>query len=395
MTAYIVKRYRSNPMLLAPFAAKYLKPATATHKVGRACWIAGAPSWLPALVLAVATAGCATEVTDQPVETRVSASTTDPSIFGGAKDDDSSAIPGVVALRVGVGTTFELCSGALVAPNLVLTARHCVTKNATTSVACDENGHSANGPHVSGDEEPANIAVYTGSSPSFAKPGVAKGRAIVSPTGPYLCDSDIALVVLDSPIEGIAPLAVRIHATARKGEVIRSIGYGQNDEASPIGTRFRKAGVEVLAQGKAVSPSKTPLGTHEFEVGKSICQGDSGGPAISEETGAVIGVVSRGGGCDDDFGHIYTTTAGFEQIFTDAFAMAGATPTDEAGDSSTASINAAANASTAASDGATTGAHAGGCAVTARTTSSGFPGSAGAALAAAVALLGLRRRRAR
>ena len=382
-------------MLLAQFAAKYLKPATQTHKVGRTCWIAGGPSWVPAVMLAVATAGCATEVTDQPVETRVSASTTDPSIFGGAKDDDSSAIPGVVALRVGVGTTFELCSGALVAPNLVLTARHCVTKNATTSVACDENGHSANGPHVDGDEEPANIAVYTGSAPSFAKPGVAKGRAIVSPSGPYLCDSDIALVVLDSPIEGIAPLAVRIHATARKGEIIRSIGYGQNDEASPIGTRFRKAGVEVLAQGKAVSPSKTPLGTHEFEVGKSICQGDSGGPAISEETGAVIGVVSRGGGCDDDFGHIYTTTAGFEQIFTDAFAMAGARPIDEAGDGSMPATSTA--AVTAESDvAAPTGGQAGGCAITNRTTrdGSGLP-CTGAVVVAAVALLGLRRRRAR
>ena len=67
-----------------------------------------------------------------------------------------------------------------------------------------------------------------------------------------------------------------------KARSIRSVGYGQNDEASPIGTRFRKDGVAVLAQGTAVSPSKTPLGTHEFEVGTSICQGDSGGPAISE-----------------------------------------------------------------------------------------------------------------
>ena len=378
-------------MLFAQFASKYLKAATKAHTVGKGCWIPGTPMWVPALVLALASAGCATEVSDQAVETRVSATRTAPSIFGGAKDDDSNAIPGVVALRVGTGTTFELCSGALVAPNVVLTARHCVTKNATTSVACDENGHSANGPHVTSDEEPGTIAVYTGSSPSFAKPGVSKGRAIISPTGPYLCDSDIALVVLDTPITDIAPLAVRIHTTARQGEVIRSIGYGQNDESSPIGTRFRKTGVEVLAQGKAVSPSKTPLGTHEFEVGKSICQGDSGGPAISEETGAVIGVVSRGGGCDDDFGHIYTTTAGFEQLFADAFALAGATPTDEVGDSSTTPSNQA--ASSTAADGAN-GAHAAGCSV-GTTGRSGSSGLAGIGVIAAVALLGARRRRER
>jgi hypothetical protein len=382
-------------MSFAPFASKYPKDATVAHKVGKACWITSAPMWVPALAMALATAGCANEVSDQAVETRVSASTSDPTIFGGAKDDDGDAIAGVVALRVGTGTTFELCSGALIAPNIVLTARHCVTKNATTSVACDENGRSANGPHVTSDEEPSTIGVYTGSAPSFAKPGVSRGRAIVSPTGPYLCDSDIALVVLDTPITDIAPLPVRIHTTARQGEVIRSIGYGQNDESSPIGTRFRKTGVEVLAQGKAVSPSKTPLGTHEFEVGKSICQGDSGGPAISEQTGAVIGVVSRGGGCDDDFGHIYTTTAGFDQMFADAFALAGATPTDESGDTSTTATSTH-SSSTAQTDtvDATTGAHAGGCSL-GTTGGSGSTGLATAGLVAAIALLGSRRRRAR
>ena len=383
-------------MFFAPPASKYLKDATVAHKVGKACWIAGASRWVPALAMALATAGCANEVSDHAVETRVSASTSDPTIFGGAKDDDSDAIAGVVALRVGTGTTFELCSGALIAPNIVLTARHCVTKNATTSVACDENGRSANGPHVTSDEEPSTIGVYTGSAPSFAKPGVSRGRAIVSPTGPYLCDSDIALVVLDTPITDIAPLPVRIHTTARQGEVIRSIGYGQNDESSPIGTRFRKTGVEVLAQGKAVSSSKTPLGTHEFEVGKSICQGDSGGPAISEETGAVIGVVSRGGGCDDDFGHIYTTTAGFDQMFADAFALAGATAADESGDVTTTSPSTR-SSSTAQADSvdATTGAHAAGCSLGSTTGRSGGTGLASASLVAAIALLGARRRRAR
>ncbi|MDB5218164.1 MAG: hypothetical protein JWO86_6091 [Myxococcaceae bacterium] len=380
-------------MTLALFQSKYPKGATNTHKVGRASWILGGPAWLPAVALALASAGCATEVTDHAVETHVTSSTSDPTIFGGAKDDDSAAVAGVVALRVGVGTTFELCSGALIAPNVVLTARHCVTKNATTSVACDENGRSANGPHVTADEEPGTIGVYLGSSPNFAKPGVSKGRAIVSPTGPYLCDSDIALVVLETAITDVAPLEVRIHTAARQGEMIRSVGYGQNDQASPIGTRFRKDAVAVLAQGKAVSPSKTPLGTHEFEVGKSICQGDSGGPAISEETGAVIGVVSRGGGCEDDFGHIYTTTAGFDQMFADAFALAGATPTDEVGDGSntlpsTRSASASQNGVVDTAMGPTTA----GCSVGTPGGSSGF---AGLGVVAAVALLGARRRRAR
>ena len=266
----------------------------------------------------------------------MTASTTDPSIFGGAKDDDSDAIPGVVALRVGSGTTFELCSGALIAPNVVLTARHCVTKNATTSVACDENGSSANGPPRRRRTRSRRPSASTS----------ARRRASRSPASPRprhrRADRPVPLRFghrarrarrRRSPTS--LPLAVRIHARRAQG---RDDPLGRlRPERPELAHRY------ALPQGRRRTssrrarrspPSKTPLGTHEFEVGKSICQGDSGGPAISEETGAVIGVVSRGGGCDDDFGHIYTTTAGFDQMFADAFALAGATPTDEVGDGS-------------------------------------------------------------
>lgn len=287
------------------------------------------PALLAATVFAV---GCAAPVGEtEPVEVAVTTGT-DPSIYGGAKDDDAESMSGVVALRVGTGGTFELCTGALVAPNLVLTARHCVIKPVTTSVACDEQGRSANGAHVAADHDPGNVGVYIGGSPNFAKAPASLASAIVAPRGPTLCDADIALVVLQKPVTTSKPLAVRLGSATRAGEQIRSIGYGKNDSRAPIGTRFRKTGVEILAQGQMVSKSQTPLGPHEFEVGRSICEGDSGGPAISERTGAVIGVVSRGGNCNEDFGHIYTTTAGFSALFEEAFALAGAQPVREAGD---------------------------------------------------------------
>lgn len=326
--------------------------ATALAPMGKArlaSRIAFAPA---AAAIAIACAGCASAAPDD-VETdvRVQTGSSETEIFGGAKDDDAESIGGVVALRVGTGGTFELCTGALLAPNVVLTARHCVTKNATTSVSCDEEGRSANGKHVEADEDPQAVGVYVGSSPNFAQKPTSVARAVVAPKGPYLCDSDIALVVLATPIDDVAPLPVRLSAAAQPGERIRSVGYGQNDMKVPIGTRFRRADVEVLAQGKAVSSSRTPLGPHEFEVGRSICQGDSGGPAISQDTGAVIGVVSRGGGCDDDFGHIYTTTSGFDALFDEAFAVAGAQPVREAG----ATVHPRSTTEPTASDDATSG----------------------------------------
>jgi V8-like Glu-specific endopeptidase len=283
------------------------------------------PSYIVLTTLLSLVMGCAGEA-DQAddVHARVEATGSAPTIFGGDQDDDDQALPGVVALRVGAGGKYELCSAAVLAPNLILTARHCVTKNLTTSVSCDEEGRSANGPHVAGDQEPGNIAVYLGASPTFTQKPAALAKAVLAPQGKYLCDADIALVVLDRPLQNVQPLPVRLGTPARAGETIRSVGYGQNDLEIPIGTRFRKTGVSVLAQGKAVSASKTPLGAHEFEVGRSICQGDSGGPAIAEGSGAIIGVVSRGGGCDQDFGHIYTTTAGFEDLFAEASRLAKA-----------------------------------------------------------------------
>ncbi|MBX3259889.1 MAG: S1 family peptidase [Labilithrix sp.] len=278
--------------------------------------------------------GCAAEVPENAdVATNVTVATgaVETNIFGGEDDDDQDAVPSVVALKVGSEGTFELCSGALIAPNVVLTARHCVANSITTSVSCDERGRSTNGPHVAGEQAPSAVAVYTGASPKFGHEPDAVGTAIVTPSSQYLCDSDIALVVLDHAIAGVEPVAVRLDAGVAAGETIRSVGYGQNDKRMPIGTRFRKEGVTVLAMGSGVSESRTALGPHEFEVGRSICQGDSGGPAISEDTGAVVGVVSRGGDCQEDFGHIYTTTAGWTELFDEAFALAGGAPIVESG----------------------------------------------------------------
>lgn len=282
------------------------------------CWIACTS------VTALTASGCAAPAHDE------TGNSAEDAIFGGIRDDDGRGGSNVVALRVGTGGTFDLCSGAVIAPNVVLTARHCVARTISETISCDENGRSTSGPHIAAAEDPKDIAVFVGATPSFSRAPNALAKTIIAPDGDTLCDSDIALVVLDTNLEGAPPFAVRFAAQARLGEEIRAVGYGRNDAKTPMGTRFRRENVPVLAVGKGISPSKTRLGPHEFEVGKSICEGDSGGPAISELTGAVIGVVSRGGPCGDDFGHVYTSTAGFEALFDRAFAAAGGRPLVEA-----------------------------------------------------------------
>jgi hypothetical protein len=245
-------------------------------------------------------------------------------IYGGALDNDRRATTGVVALRVGTGTVFELCTGSLVAPNVVLTARHCISQNITTSVKCDEHGNSGNGDHVAGDIATNKIGVYVGSEPNFSKPGATTVKEIIHNDSKVLCNHDIALLVLQAPLLDVPIMPIRLGRQPQKGEAIRTVGYGRNDQKLPTGTRIRRTEVPVLAVGKGLSASKTPLGPLEFEVGQATCQGDSGGPAISEGSNAVIGVVSRGGDCTDNYGHIYTMTAGHEDLFDRAFASAAA-----------------------------------------------------------------------
>jgi MYXO-CTERM domain-containing protein len=211
-----------------------------------------------------------------------------------------------------------------VAPNVVLTARHCISQNITTSVKCDEHGNSGNGDHVAGDIAPSKIGVYVGSEPNFTKPGATVVKEIIHNDSRVLCNHDIALLVLEAPLNDVPVMPIRLGRQPQKGEAIRTVGYGRNDQKLPTGTRIRRTEVPVLAVGKGLSASKTPLGPLEFEVGQATCQGDSGGPAISEGSNAVIGVVSRGGDCTDNYGHIYTMTAGHEDLFDRAFASAAA-----------------------------------------------------------------------
>lgn len=261
-----------------------------------------------------------------------STGSTHEAIMGGAEDTATGGgNDAVVALRIGDASPYQLCTGALVAPNVVLTARHCVSQDVSATVVCNEKGESTNGAQVGDDRDPSTVWIYTGANPTFTGTPAAHAKQFFHPATNVLCDSDIALVVLDAAIDGVTPMELRLDGGVRPGETVRAVGYGKNDEGFSTGTRMHRPGVGVLAIGAGVSKSQTALATHEFEVGTSICQGDSGGPAISEATGAVVGVVSRGGDCSDDFGHIYVQTTGWQPLFRLAFAAAGGSPAPEQG----------------------------------------------------------------
>ena len=228
------------------------------------------------------------------------------------------------------------CSGVIVAPTLVLTARHCVSQTEAGGLACTKEGKSVAGGGVLKDYLPADLAILVGPKASFSF--AARGKKIVHNGATNLCNNDLALIILDKPITGTPIASVRLDTAPNKGDLMTAVGWGQSD-SSGIARRHRQH-IPIMAVGPATWRGGG-VGPAELGVGESICSGDSGGPAFDEVTGAVIAVVSRGGNGNPDTsspinqcidtteyktGNYYMRTDGFKDLILSAFTEAGEKP---------------------------------------------------------------------
>jgi hypothetical protein len=217
---------------------------------------------------------------------------------------------GVVALATAIdgdSAHMTLCSGALVASNLILTARHCVSRSLTSTPSCDARGRSHNGDHLAADADPGTIGVYVGEHVRVDRDAPrAYGLQTIHPVGRVLCDADVAFLVLDRPLAGVAILPLRLVGTVSLGDHVRPVGFG-GGAAMTVGDRVGRGGSTVLAIGPVANAyTGAVLGPREFEVDRATCRGDSGGPALDASTGEIVGVVSRGGSCSAAGNHVYT-----------------------------------------------------------------------------------------
>ncbi len=199
--------------------------------------------------------------------------------------NDGGRHPSVVAL---VSLEGGLCTGALVAPKLVLTARHCVSELASPYIACP-----ASGPQVGRTLTAESFFVYHGDEAAKG-PAAARGARVHVPRGDVLCEADVAVLELDRPLVGIKPLELSAQSSFT---TITAVGYGQISDRGRAGLRRYRAHVPVVS-----------LLNMEFVVGESTCSGDSGSPALEEASGRIVGVLSRGGPTCDGKGNrnVYT-----------------------------------------------------------------------------------------
>lgn len=219
-------------------------------------------------------------------------------IAGGELDTTDTAVVGVVALGQG---GIESCSGTLIAPNVVLTAHHCVANiNTGAGIDCSTSKF--------GPTRPAGGMFVTTKTSLSQKFGDYHGtKEIDVPPGNNVCGNDVAVLVLTAPIDAseAKPRRARVDTSLVYKEPYYAVGYGKKGDTGSSGTRYRRDNLVTHCVG--VSCFTPQIASAEWLGDTGVCQGDSGGPAFDLDD-RVVGVASRGAaGCTQP---IYTQPFG-------------------------------------------------------------------------------------
>jgi hypothetical protein len=281
-----------------------------------------------AVAIALALVGCSTPDLEPPAF-----GAAESPLQGGSVDLSDRAVVGIVAQRA-VGR--QTCSGTLIAPNVVVTARHCVAETFPDVVRC---GQAAIGPPVPAAAVDVTTTLTTDNSlpdDAGAHHGVREIR--LAPGGDDACGFDLALLVLADVVDPseASPLAPRFDPQIANNEAYSAVGFGSTCSITSgkeecylqSGTRRRVDGLRVRCAERC--PDWSYAAT-EWQGGDALCEGDSGGPAI-DTAGRVIGIGSRGssdadGNCTDG---VYVRIASWRGLLMaavlDAAGAAGVEP---------------------------------------------------------------------
>jgi len=213
----------------------------------------------------------------------------EPRIVGGVVVDNADETPWMVALTTSAG--YQFCGGALVGPDLVATAAHCVYGRTPSSVT------------VVGGR--LDLRTDGGATSVVAKYQIAEGYSTPSR------GKDIALLTLTRPMPyRVLPVAAtaEVYAAGNAGVVY---GWGRQAESdtnkSPL---LHKASIPIMADDRCAGAYARYDAVAMFcagypEGGIDSCIDDSGGPFVVG--GRLAGIVSWGIGCArPDLPGVYT-----------------------------------------------------------------------------------------
>ncbi|MCG6203156.1 trypsin-like serine protease [Rhodopseudomonas sp. HC1] len=203
-------------------------------------------------------------------------------MVGGARED---AALGRAIVTI-VGSRGNFCSGTLIAPDLVLSAAHCVGPGADYKIV-----------HTDAQRQPQlrdvrRIAAH----PQFDIKAIQAHRA----------SADVALLQLAAPLPGKSPLplgAPNDPLSAGQSFTVAGIGVALRGDGRSGGT-VRSAALSATGRPGRLQIRLVDAATNNTRDGQGACTGDSGGPALQQQDGRaiVVGVVSWSTGANNAAG---------------------------------------------------------------------------------------------
>lgn len=192
-----------------------------------------------------------------------------------------------------------LCSSTLIAPNLLLTARHCV----------EVDPQSGDGCRTSKLGTPSQYRATLAPNIDEAMSDLLLVSKIIEAPAVDGCKPDIALVQLKEnvPSNRAKPIAPQIKKPSKFSSTVVAIGYGRDEEGNAGVRRIREDIPVLCVDGDPVLQCPDVDGfLRPFEIiaDRGACQGDSGGGLYDQasydaDEPVVIATVSAGGIEDD------------------------------------------------------------------------------------------------
>ncbi len=202
----------------------------------------------------------------------------EPLIVGG-EPSSAAQYPWMVALTT-TASDAAYCGGALVAPDRVLTAAHCISSYALSSVRV-----IAGRTDLRGNDGAERLVLQAWTHPDYRSP--TEGN-------------DVAVLVLDRAMPNPTLPLETDQGAYRVGTPATVLGWGYTSERGPSSPVLRSAEVSLVSDSDCAATFRefTPqmMVCAGDPTGRAdACYGDSGGPLVAG--GRLIGITSWGSGC--------------------------------------------------------------------------------------------------